>query len=198
MKSINKTAIIEWILAALLIFVIVSESPYLNYYHLSPIKAHEQSERTYYYGPSKIVEDIDLGSVHIYLGKYKDWFSANMVVRRTGIFWRPGSGVGGREIKQEQDITHSWSGSSIKEDYMLMKFYGIVTNPEITEVELDVVEGYDRKEKISKDQIRTFSYELEDHRMFLFHWNGQEHEYRRLSLRGLDQSGNVVYEKDLN
>jgi hypothetical protein len=195
MKKVKKKVIIEWTTAVLLLFFVVTESPYINYYLLSPNAAHEQSERTFYYGPTEVVEEIDLGDVHIFLGKYKDWFSANMVVKHAGVFWGPGSGVGGNEIKKNKDISYSWSGSSINEDLMLMKFYGIVTNPKIDLVELDVVEGYNHREKPKDGELHTFSYLLKEHRMFLFHWNEQEHEYQWLSIRGLDENREVVYEE---
>ncbi|WP_164669782.1 DUF5044 domain-containing protein [Virgibacillus doumboii] len=198
MEKTKKKAILEWVLAAVLIFFVVKDSAYINYYHLSPVEAHEQSERTYHYGPSEIVEDIDLGDAHIYLAKYKDWFSANTVNRHAGIFWSPGSSVAGRKIKQNQDISHSWSGTASNEDEMRMKFYGIVTNPNITEVELDVVEDYDRMQKVNEDDIQTYSKELKEHRMFLFHWIGENHDYKWIEIRGLDENGKVVYEESLD
>jgi hypothetical protein len=193
MHKQKKITIIEWVVAILLLFVALKESPYLNYYHLSPTAAHEQSERTFYYGPSEIVEEFDLGNVRIYLGKYKDWFSANSVLKHAGIFWQPGSHVGGTEIKQNQDISYSWSGFQINDELMLMKFYGIVTNPKIVKVELDVVDSYLSRETA----LKTLSYPLEKHRMFLFYWNEQEYSYQWDSIRGIDENGEVVYEETL-
>jgi hypothetical protein len=198
MKKEKKKAIIEWVISILLVLFVVKDSLYLTHYHLSPVAAHEQSERTYYYGPSEVVEEIDLDEVRIFLGKYKDWFSANMVIQEKGFFWRAGSGVGGMEIKEDQDISHSWSGSRINEDWMLMRFYGIVTNPEIEQIELDVVEGYRSAEgNVPAEEIVTLIYPLQNHRMFLFHWNEIEHEYQMITLRGIDVKGEIVYQEKL-
>jgi hypothetical protein len=193
LKDKNKKAFIEWGVAILLLFLAISESPLFNYYHLSPTAAHEQSERTHYYGPSEVVEEIDLGEVRIFLGKYKDWFSANSVLKHAGVFWAPGSHVGGTEIKQDQDITYSWSGSRINDELMLMLYYGIVTNPKIVKVELDVVDNHLKGEAT----VQTLSYPLEKHRMFLFYWNELEFHYHVESLRGMDENGEVVYEMTL-
>ncbi|MFD2043580.1 hypothetical protein ACFSTA_04235 [Ornithinibacillus salinisoli] len=111
MRKKKLIATLEWALAIVLLFFLVKDSPYLNYYHLSPIKAHEQSERTFYYGPSEIVEEVDFGEARIYLAKYKDWFSANTVLNHAGVFWQPGSQVGGFEIEKDKSLTHTWSGS---------------------------------------------------------------------------------------
>ncbi|GGM38391.1 hypothetical protein GCM10011351_25620 [Paraliobacillus quinghaiensis] len=190
-------AIIEWSLAILLIFIVIKESPYISYYKLSPEAAFERSERTYYYGPSEVVENVELDDVQIFLSKYKDWFSATLVNKYAGIFWGPGSGVGGLEIKEDQDITHSWGGTSINEDYMLWRYYGIVTNPEISKVELDVAEGYGWDEQIPVEDIVTLDYQLKDHRMFLFHWNKVEDNYLSIALRGLNSDGEVIYKEDV-
>ncbi|MUK88577.1 DUF5044 domain-containing protein [Ornithinibacillus sp. L9] len=197
MGSKKIQAVLEWALALVLIFFVVKDSSYLNYYHLSPIKAHEQSERTFYYGPSEIIEEFDFGDIRIYLAKYKDWFSANTVTKYAGVFWQPGSHVNGFKIEEEEDISYTWSSSKINEELMLMKYYGIVTNPKIDKVELDVTVGYVWDEEVPEDDIETLSESLDDHRMFLFHWNENEDNYLALALRGLDEKGNIIYEENL-
>ncbi|WP_163539565.1 hypothetical protein [Gracilibacillus sp. YIM 98692] len=189
--------IIEWTIAFLLIFIVIKDSPYFSYYELSPEAAFERSERTYHYGPSEVLEKVDLDDVQIFLSKYKNWFSATLVNKHAGIFWGPGSGVGGMEIKDDQDITHSLGGTTINEDYMLKRYYGIVTNPEINKVELDVAEGYGWDEQVPAEDIVTLAYQLKDHRMFLFHWNEAEDNYLSIALRGLNSDGEVIYEEDL-
>jgi hypothetical protein len=197
MKRDKIKAIIEWTIAILLIFIVIKDSPYFSYYELSPEAAFERSERTYYYGPSEVLEKVDLDDVQIFLSNYKNWFSATLVNKYAGIFWGAGSGVGGIEIKEDQDITHSWGSSSINENYMLMRYYGIVTNPEITKVELDVAEGYDWDEQVPVEDIVTLDYQLEEHRMFLFNWNEMENDYISLALRGVNNDGEVIYEEEL-
>ncbi|WP_182199309.1 DUF5044 domain-containing protein [Paraliobacillus salinarum] len=189
--------IIEWSLAFLLLFIVIKESPYYSYYELSPKAAFEKSERTYYYGPSEVVEKVDLDNVQIFLSKYKNWFSAPIIKKHAGFFWGPGS-LGVMEIKNKQDITYSWGGMTFNEELMLMRYYGIVTNPEINKVELDVAKGYDGGEHVPKEDIVTLDYKLKDHRMFLFHWNEVENDYLSMALRGLNSDGEVIYEEDLN
>ncbi|SES02468.1 hypothetical protein SAMN04487944_11581 [Gracilibacillus ureilyticus] len=190
-------AVIEWAIAFLLIILVMINSPYYNYYELSPESAFEKSERTLYYGPSEVVEKVDLNDVQIFLGKYKSWFSATLVNRHAGIFWGPGSGVTGMEIEEDKDISHSWGSTSINEDFMLMRVYGIVTNPDIYKVELDVAEGYSWDKQVPAEDIVTLTYPLVDHRMFLFYWNEMEHDYLSIALRGLGSDGEVIYEEDL-
>lgn len=183
----KRKAVIEWAITVLLIGFALYSSPFIQYYHLSPKAAHEQSERTYYYGPSEIVEEVDLGDVRIYLGKYKEWFSANMVLKTAGLFWVPGSNVGGNEVKTGQDLSYSWSGTAINDDLYLMMFYGIVTNPAIVKVELDVQEG-------TAESTTTLSENVDTHGMFLFHWNELKHKYQWKSIRGLDENGQIIYD----
>ncbi|UOQ86912.1 hypothetical protein [Gracilibacillus salinarum] len=168
--------------------------PYITYYELSPEAAFEKSERTIYYGPSQVLEKVDLEDVQIFLSTYKNWFSATLINKHAGIFWGPGSGAGGEEIKEDQDINYSWGGTLINEDYRLMQYYGIVTNPEISRVELDVSIADSRGKGVPGEDIETLTYQLKDHRMFLFHWNDMEDDYKARTLRGLNNDGEVIYE----
>ena len=92
MKKSKVLDIIEWGILTVLLSVIINNH-FLSYANFSPMEAHKQSERTSYYGPSEIIKEIDLDGYKIYLCRYKEWFSANTVIKR-GFMWYPGSGTG--------------------------------------------------------------------------------------------------------
>lgn len=179
-------AILEWIIAAVLLFACYIAYP-LSYGNFSPIKAHQLSERTFHYGPSQIIREIDLDGGIIYLCRYKDWFSAD-TVRKGFIKWYPGSGVGGAPIDYSKKISYYWGNSQIKGDISIMKFYGIATDPSISTVTLDIDE---------KGIPETLKYTLNSNRMFIFYWSEKEHNYHFRYLRGLDSSGKVLSEQKL-
>ncbi|WP_223701211.1 hypothetical protein [Sutcliffiella deserti] len=185
MKQGKKRAVVEWSVAIVLLLTVITQSPYVQYYTLSPLAAHEKSERTFHYGPSEVEEEIDLEKVRVYLGHYKGWFSANTVIRHNMLFWAPGSQVGGQEIEEDEDISYSWSGSSITKDTYLTMFYGIVSNPEIKEVILEM------------HNEEPLTYPLKDHQMFIFHWYEEDFRQDWVSLQGMDADGKVVYEQKL-
>lgn len=179
---INKKfcAVIEWIVAILLL-VIAYKYSLLSYGSFSPLKAHEQSERTYHYGPSTIIRTIDLDGEKIYLCRYKDWFSISSVNRK-GIKWYPGNNVSGTPIDKSKQVSYNWGGSSNKEGSMRMVVYGYVSDPNITTMSL---------EESGKDALR---YELGESRMFIFYWNEDSDKRKDIQLRGIDKEGKAVYE----
>lgn len=185
--KINKKfqAAVEWVIAILLIFLCIRVSG-LTYGSFSPLKAHQQSEKTFHYGPSEIIKEIDIEKGKIYLCKYKEWFSSSTVIKRT-IKWYIGDGQGGRKIEKADKISYSWNGSRIH-DYFLMKVYGYVSEESIDKVLLDVeLDGL----------AKTLEYKLEDDRMFIFYWDEEVYDYKLKELRGVDKSGKVIYSKDL-
>ncbi|GFP76562.1 hypothetical protein [Clostridium fungisolvens] len=183
-NKISISVIIEWSIATVLLFICYKYS-FLSYGSFSPLKAHELSERTYHYGPSKIIKEIDLGKQKIYLGRYKDWFSAD-TVRKELIKWYPGDGVGGYPIDSSKQVSYSWSGSSTKNNEMFMKVYGYVSDTKITTI---LIEG--------EDKISEPKYQLDESRMFLFNWNKDSNSRNTKYLVGLDKDGKVIYKEEL-
>lgn len=182
---INKkhSAIIEWAVVVVLI-VISWKYSILSYGSFSPIKVHQQSERTYHYGPSKIIKTIDLYGEKIYLCRYKDWFSANTVERGI-IKWYPGSQVSGIPIDYSKKVSFSWSGSRNKQNLMTKKIYGYVNDPEITTMLL-----------VEEDGTNTSRYDLDESRMFIFYWNEDNQKYKIRHLKGLNKDGKIIYEEE--
>ena len=185
-------SIIEWIIAGILLVTAVYPYVYVYVYYgsFSALEAHQKSEKSYHYGPSEILEVIDIPKGKIFLCKYDKWFSADTIIKGI-IKWYPGSGVGGYPIQESQGISSIWSGSRISEDYFLYKGYGYVSNPDITTVTLEV-------EWIKEDgtENKVLEYKLKDHRGFIFYWNDNETKYKPKTLRGLGVNGNILYEKN--
>lgn len=182
--KINKKlgAIIEWILAIMLIIAVWKFS-ILSYGSFSPLKAHEQSERTYHYGPSKIVKTIDMDGEKIYLCRYKDWISAN-TVRKGLIKWYPGDNVGGTPIDYSKQVSFSWSGSTNKQNSFTTKIYGYVNDTEITEILL-----------VDENEKNTSRYELDESRMFVFYCVDDSQKFEEIYLKGLNKDGKIIYEE---
>lgn len=178
-------AIIEWTIAIVLM-VISWRFSTLYYGSFSPLKAHEQSERTIYYGPSKIIRTINLHEQKIYLCRYKDWFSAD-TVNKGIIKWYSGSGVYGIPIDYSKQITFTWNASANKQNKMTFKVFGYVNNPEITAMLLT-----------GDNEANTSRYDLDKDRMFIFYWIEGGQTYKIGYLKGLNKDGKIIYEQEVN
>lgn len=174
------SAIIEWVIGIVLVVICLNYSIF-SYGNFSPVKAHEQSERTYHYGPSKIIKTIDLDGGKIYLCRYKDWFSAN-TVKRGIIKWYPGDQVAGTPIDYSKQVSYSWNGSSIKGNLMIIKLYGYVNDTKITTILLE-----------DESKTNTLRYALDENKMFIFYWNSDMQISKVKYLKGLDMHGKVIY-----
>jgi len=182
-------AVIEWIVAILLLILCYRLSS-LSIGHFSAIKAHEFSEKTMHYGPSKIIKEIDLKNRKVYLCKYKDWISADTVDKKF-IKWHTGSPVSPRPIDYSKKVTHSWASSSAyKNDESLLTVIGYVNDQTITTIIVETV-----KEKSS--DIETLKYKLDDSHMFIFTVTDKKATHFPKTVKGLDKDGKVVYEERL-
>lgn len=182
-------AIIEWTIVVVLFSIFITD--FLNSNHFTPLSAHKFSEQTFHYGPSKIVEEYDLDEIYVFLGRYKDWYSASVVQKEYGFFWDLRGGATGGEIEEDQDVSYRWSSSRIHDDLMFSRIYGVVTNPKITEIEIVLENSEDESDK------RTMSYQLkEDHNMFFMHWNDDGVDYDLNRINGLNEDGKVLFEEN--
>jgi hypothetical protein len=181
-------AIVEWLVVILLVWLVFRENIYPAG-SSTPEEAHRLSESSYHYGPSvivrKVVVPFDQHQV-VFLGTYKDWFSADSVLQKRG-GWVPGGGVGGVKIERDKSLSYSWEGTGHK-NLIMYKFFGYVSDDRIAAVELlltdkDTGKPMPLREKIAED------------RLFLFLWEGKDGEMQ--AVRGLDSQGNVVYEQKL-
>lgn len=183
--SEKSKAIIEWIIAVILVMLCVYYYV-LSYSSLSPHQAFKNSERTINYGPSEIIKEVDKDNVKIYLAKYKNWFSAQAFERNL-ITWKfAGGDVAGTPINFNEKITYSWSGASLKNNKFLWNLYGYVNDKNITKVSLEVKKG---------NKTESLEYQLDKSNMFIFSWfdnNGEKATFTKIN--GSDKDNKVVYE----
>lgn len=184
-------ASIEWLVVVLLLFLVYRDNIFTPG-SSTPEQAHHLSESSYHYGPSTIVRKVnnpfDKNQV-IFLGTYKDWFSADSVIKRRG-GWVAGGGVAGVKIERDKGLSYSWQGNSTSrtDHQMLYKFYGYVSDERIVTVELLMTDK-------DTGQPTPMSENITDEHMFLFLWEAVDSSREWQSLRGLDKDGNVIYEQ---
>lgn len=183
----------EWALVLVLVLLFVHERLYTTGGSLTPEKAHLISEASRHYGPSTIARKADVPFAKhevVFLGAYKDWFSADVVTRSYGT-WGPGTGSGPMKIDRSKPMTYSWSGNSTGQGNMGYLYCGYAADAAITDVELLM------KEKETGEPI-VMREKLTDDRMFLFMWETKNGSRQMQAIRGLDAAGNVRYDEKLN
>jgi hypothetical protein len=164
MKKHTIVAIAEWIFVLLLLGLFIQEDIFTTGSR-TPEQAHRLSENSFHFGPSNIVRKVSVPfDKHqvVFLGTYKDWFSADSVLQKRG-GWVPGDGVGGVNIDRNRPFSYSWSGSSTHDSLMMYKFYGYVTDDRIATIELLMTD----KETGNLTPMRE---EITNDHMFLFIW----------------------------
>ncbi len=175
---------IEWIIVIVLLVVCINNE-YFKYGKFSPIKAHEASERTFHYGPSEIVETIDTDDIKIYLCRYKKWVSMSTITKDY-LKWKiRGNAI--KEIKADEKVSWSYSGSKIKGYGLLMRVFGYVSDEDISTITLEVEGATGNK---------VLEYELNENRMFIFYWNDEEEKYELEKLKGINDHGEIGYDKE--
>lgn len=148
--------------------------------YLTPLAAHESSERSIHYGPSEVVHVENFKGGKYILAKYDKWISCNTVNRELLFFWRFGSQVTGVENDQSQAMTYTWGMSD-----QYSKVYGIINDKGITRIELTLV---------NKEIVETTEF-YDD--MFLITWERKDKEKFNLKqIRAYDASNNVVFEDE--
>lgn len=150
--------------------------------YLTPISAHESSEKSAHYGPSKVVyiEDFEKGK-HI-LGKFDRWVSCNTVNKQLLFFWAFGNQVHGFENDITRGIDFSYGAS-----HEYYKFYGIRNNVNISKVEIALYNG--------KVYETTEFYE----NLFLITWvasDGDDESIYIKNIKGYDLNNKLVFEEE--
>ncbi|TVY04417.1 hypothetical protein [Cohnella terricola] len=189
MKKKTLFAIGEWIAVALLIWLCFHEN-LIPIGGSTPEETHRLSESSFHYGPSEIVRKVEVPfdkDQVIFLGTYKDWFSADSVYRKRG-GWFPGGGVAGVEIDRDKAFSYSWEGNSAGDSQIMYKFYGYVSDDRIATMELLMTE----KDTGKPVQMRE---EITNDRMFLFLWKIKDGSRDWQAIRGLDKDNKVIYEQ---
>ncbi|WP_366923087.1 hypothetical protein MFMK1_003579 [Metallumcola ferriviriculae] len=173
--SRRKKVIRNFIILGILFVIFLNRSGL----YLTPLSAHEHSERSIHYGPSEVVHIEDFDGGKYILGKYDKWVSANTVNRTLFFFWRFGSQPIGFENDKSKAVDYTWSSS-----YENYKLYGIVNDDKVKKVEIILNSGESFAQKDFYDDL------------FLFTWQskGNENMYFK-SIRGYDSENKVIFEE---
>ena len=178
-KSKKIKLAMQWIIVIVILIICFKVTVFPNG-RLSAQRVHEDSERSYYYGPSEIINTTDLGSSRIYLCRYKNWFSSD-TVKKGIVLWYPGKEDGGTEIDYRRQITYTKSAEGDESGNRLMKIYGYVNDDEVTTICLK-----------NKECFVTEVYELDESRLFIFCWqDSKDIDYKYLIAA--DKDGKVIY-----
>lgn len=163
------------IVLTFLIFLLLK----LSGLYLSPLSAHEDSERSIHYGPSEVihVEDFDEGKY--ILCKYDKWVSCNTVNKKLFFFWSFGNQPIGFENDKTKAVDYTW-GMSDKN----CKLYGIINNDNV------------KKIQITLDNDRVFEQTDFYDNLFLFTWKSNNNQYSDfINIKGYDSDNNIIFEE---
>jgi len=164
----------------IVILIILSFIIFTRVLYLTPIAAHEESERSLQYGPSKIVHFEDFDGGKFILGKYDKWITCEPV-NRYSLFWTVGNRVT-VENDQNKPLVYGW----IMDDRYGTMLYGVINDDRISKVELQLEDG--------STLSQTDFY---DGDMFLFIWENDFTQIWLNSLKAYDDLGNLIYEEDI-
>lgn len=148
---------------------------------ISPLSAHEHSERSIHYGPSEVVHIEDFDGGKYILGKYDKWVSCNSVNKSLFFFWRFGNQPTGFENDLTKAIDYTWGSS-----YMNYRAYGIINDSIVNKVEVTLSNG------------QTFTETVFYEDLFLFTWKSDKSgDWYLQSIRGYDSDNNIIYEEEI-
>lgn len=169
----------KWILTFILLFITLNL--YIGVYSFSPTAALKKQNSLWHYGPSEIINTINLDNKKIFLCKYKDWFSANTVIK-DNLLWYCENSLG-TEINYSKKISYTYKMKypNSNNKYELV-FYGYVNDPNIEKIVLTFI-----------DSNQKMEYVLNYERFFIF--------YTKINsklgvLQGYDENGVLIVEAD--
>lgn len=179
--------ILEWFLV-LFLMILVFEFSIFSSVSTSPKKVLESSESTLYYGPSEIIETYNTKNSKMYLGRYKDWFSLN-IINRYFIFWYSGDASVGNGVDYNEKVNFTWYNSY---EGNLFSIYGVVNDNDIEAIE--IFDG-------TKAEILIFK-SMDNKDMFLICFEGKLARYvysncENIYVVGKNSKGEVVFKRDL-
>lgn len=144
--------------------------------YLSPLSAHEHSERSIHYGPSEVVHIEDFDEGKYILGKYDKWVSCNTVNRELFFFWRFGNQPIGFENDKTKAVDYTWGISG-----QYYKLYGIINDDKVKRIQITLNNG----------KVFTQTEFYDD--LFLFTWKSNNNEEYK-NIKGYDSNNNIVFE----
>lgn len=146
--------------------------------YLSPLAAHENSERSIHYGPSQVVHIEDFEKGKYILGKYDKWISCDIVNRELLLLWRLGSQPIGIENDKTKPLTYTWG-----ETHPYCRLYGIINDDRIKKVEITLDNG--------NVLTQTKFYDS----LFLVTWKSPDNGNTFFKhIKGYDSSNNVIFD----
>lgn len=169
-----KKVIRNIILLIILFFIFLKASGF----YLSPLSAHEHSERSIHYGPSEIIHIEDFNDGKYILCKYDKWISCNTVNRELFFLWRFGNQPIGFENDKTKAISYNWGS-----DHPYSKLYGIINNNKIKKVEVTLGNGNVLTQTNFYDDLFLLTWKSPDNTNLFFK-----------SLKGYDVNDNVIFE----
>ncbi|WP_026477815.1 hypothetical protein [Alkaliphilus transvaalensis] len=179
--------IIHWIFVVLLIMVTLVISPFFNGKNSSE-EAFRVAEAALYFGPSEIIEEIDYGTIKIYLARYKNWVTAHGT-RRELLQWYPEDTFSPLEIDENKAFSYSFGKTeSLRKDQEIKRVFGYIRDPSI--VKLQLVLMYE-------DEIQHLAAEVKEG-LFIFHWDQKLSPYIPLKLLAFDYKGTLIYEEEID
>ena len=148
--------------------------------YFTPLSAHENSERSINYGPSKVIHIEDFEKGKYILGKYDKWVSCNTVNRVLLFLWGAGDQPTGFENDKTKAVSYSGSYSN-----QFIKAYGIVNDKNIKKIEVTLSNG----------DILSQTNFYED--LFLLTWESKENRSVSIeAIRGYDSENNQVFKEE--
>jgi hypothetical protein len=148
--------------------------------YLTPVSAHESSERSIHYGPSEVVHVENYKEGKHILGKYDKWISCNTVEKELYFFWKFGSQVTGIENDKSKALGYSWNAS-----HQYYKCYGIRNDARIEKVEIILY---------NEDVYETTDF-YED--LFLITWeSSDDNDYYIKNIKGYDKNNKIIFEEN--
>lgn len=145
--------------------------------HLTPLSAHEQSERSIHYGPSEVVHVENYEKGKYILCKYDKWVSCNIVNKGLFFFWRIESQTIGFENDMTKAINYTWRGYD--QDFIV---YGIINDDKVKKVEVTSNGG----------KVFTQTEFYDD--LFLLIWKW-DNDWGIKNIKGYDSDNNVIFEE---
>lgn len=147
--------------------------------YLSPISAHEHSERSIHYGPSEVIHIQDFNKGKYILCKYDRWVSCNTVNKALFIFWRFGDQPTGFENDKTKMVDYTWHKSR-----PYCKLYGIINDDRVKEIKITLANGTVFSQTEFYDDLLLFSWEEKDNG----NWDFK-------NIIGYDSDNNIIFKE---
>ena len=147
--------------------------------YISPVSAHEHSERDMHYGPSEVIQTINIDNEKYLLCKYDKWVSCNIVKRKLHLFWEYENTII-VENNRMKAVNYSWSGS-----YQDRRLFGIINDDSIIKIEISNNKGKILTQTVFYDDLFLLTWKLNK--------NG-EGNYK--NIKGYDADNKILFEEE--